>query len=76
MTKQSFEEKKELVKNGILNQLKEEGVDIKDINMEQIESITKGYMLVVQCIWYRLTDDKKIAKLLSSFEDTIPQVLG
>lgn len=68
MTKQSLETKFELVKEAILLQLKNEGVDLKSLETETINNITNGYMLIVQCIWYRLTDDKKIANLIVKFE--------
>ncbi len=67
----TFEMKLATIYNAIVKQMQEEGHSIEDTNgmKDDIMKVAKGYMLSVQCMWYRITDDKKVANLLSKFEE-------
>lgn len=65
-------DKFEIIKNALVSKLREEGVDTLVSNMEQeINEITYGYLLVEQCLWYRVTSDAKVNRLLEGYQDTI-----
>lgn len=74
MLKRSFKEKMEAVFQAIVKQLKSEGTQTEGLE-DQIGRIAKGYMLVEQCLWYRLTDDKALTNLLVKFEAVTTKAL-
>lgn len=65
--KQSFKDKMVIVKDAIAKQLQAEGTNPKGLE-DKIAQIAWGYMLVVQCTWFRLTSEKKIARLIHKYE--------
>lgn len=69
--KASFEEKFDLVRQGVISALKQElGEDgLKAITEDVVKNITEGYMLAVQCQWYRLDDTKKVDTLISKYQE-------
>lgn len=68
-------EKFNVVRSAIESQLKSEGVDLSGLE-DQISKITEGYMLVVQCLWFRITSDKKVENLLTKYEDILKDVMN
>lgn len=74
MIKTSFNEKLALVNNAIVKQLEVEGQQTVGLE-DKILEIAKGYMLVEQCLWYRLKDDKAITNLLVKFESITQKAL-
>jgi hypothetical protein len=59
----------------IIENLKEEGAVIEGLE-KKIAKVATGYLLVEQCLWYRLTSKSKIQKLLIDFEEITQKTLS
>jgi len=73
--KATFMEKQNVVLDGIKRELGREGVDFSQVDENALISLAKAYMLVEQCLWYRLENDAKVDTLLVKFQDVTSKVL-
>ncbi len=73
--KQSFNEKLERILVGVKNQIIQEGIDLKALKDDEVKNIAIGYMLVEQCLWFRVENDEKVSVLLTKFQEITEHAL-
>ena len=71
----NFSEKQERVLKVVQKEMQEQGVDINQ-HAGQIKRVTDALMMVEQCLWYRIENDEKIAKLIATYEDEVSRILA
>lgn len=72
--KRSFNEKQEAIFEVLQEQMVAQGVDLK-VYGEKVRELSQAFMLVEQCLWFRIETKEKVEKMITSFEALVPSIL-
>jgi len=74
--KHTLEEKLNLIAKAITDRMVSQGVKVETLKASDLEKIAKGYLLVEQCIYYRLDTPNAVDILISKYQEVTKTALA